>query len=153
MIVTLSAIYVLGLLHANSLRQDPDINNKLNYFRDLTDKGNLSDVEFRIIKERFSAELTGKINKSEKGSQLTLNYHDMFLWLRDADNSESLQDTQVVGSSVCNNKNGQAEYIEMETKRAKEHTEDCGIDWKANRSNDDKNEKDNNSDKENTSNE
>jgi hypothetical protein len=143
MIGTLVAFYVLWLLRANSLQQEQDINKELNYFRELNDKGDLSDVEFRTIKERYAEEIKDKINNDKNPkSKLALSYKDAFLWLFGADRSESMQDTQVVGCSECNNKNGQAEYIEMETKRMKEHVEDCGIDWKANQSNDDNTESD-----------
>ncbi|MDR0392094.1 MAG: hypothetical protein LBH59_09320 [Planctomycetaceae bacterium] len=141
MIGTLVAIYVLGLLRANSLQQEQDINKELNYFRELNDKGDLSDVEFRTIKEKYAEEIKDKINIDENTkSKSILNYKDALSWLLGANMSESMQDTQVVGCSGCNNKNGLAEYIEMETKRLKEHVEDHGIDWKANQSNDDNTE-------------
>ncbi|MDR1485597.1 MAG: hypothetical protein LBT09_12340 [Planctomycetaceae bacterium] len=144
MLGTLAAIYVLGLFRTNSLQQDHDVDKELNYFRELRDKGNLSDVEFRIIKERFSEIITESIsNDNEQKSKLMLNYKALLSLLPYAGNYEALQDTQIAGCSGCGNKNGQAEYIEMETKRMKEHDEDCGIDWKTNRANDDKTENNN----------
>ncbi|MDR2642925.1 MAG: hypothetical protein LBC74_09040 [Planctomycetaceae bacterium] len=144
MVVTLIAIYVLGLFRANSLQREHDINKELDYFQELNDNGKLSDVEFRIIKERFSKMIVAEIKNYKKQKSGIAPYKaDASSLLFSADNSAALQDTQVVGSSEYGNKNGQAEYIEMETKRMQEHGEDCGIDWKVNLSNDDNTENEN----------
>ncbi|MDR2345678.1 MAG: hypothetical protein LBE18_06395 [Planctomycetaceae bacterium] len=125
MIITVCFIYILGIFRDNSLQHESDISKALNYFQELNDKGKLSDVEFRIIKEQFSELIKDEIkNKEKRISQLSSKNKDAFsLLLHTIDNS-ALQDTQVIGhSNVCNNKNGQAEYIETETKQMKEQNE------------------------------
>ncbi|MDR2171029.1 MAG: hypothetical protein LBP59_12875 [Planctomycetaceae bacterium] len=119
MIITLVAFYLLGIFRDNSLQQDQDVDKELNYFRELREAGKLSDVEFRIIKGRFSEIISEGVNR-DANQNVKLNYKDPFLFLVGVDNSAAMDDTVIAGRSECNNKNGQTEYIETETKREKE---------------------------------
>ncbi|MDR1053929.1 MAG: hypothetical protein LBL39_07110 [Planctomycetaceae bacterium] len=138
MIGTVSALYVLGLFRANPLQQEQDIDKGLDYFRDLNDEGKLSDVEFRNIKERLSELIVdaSKNNKEQK-TGLILDYNEPLSLLLRFSDSGALCETRIVGRSECNNENGQAEYIEPETKRMRDCGEDRGIDYNTNRASDD----------------
>ncbi|MDR1477844.1 MAG: hypothetical protein LBJ00_02770 [Planctomycetaceae bacterium] len=133
MIGTVSVIYLLGLFRANSLQQEHNRDKELNYFRELNDEGKLSDVEFRNIKERLSELIieADKNNQKQK-TGLFLNYDGTLSLLYGGVESCASNETQVIGCNECNNENGQAGYIETETKRMRNHDEDCGIDHKAN---------------------
>ncbi|MDR2761068.1 MAG: hypothetical protein LBB88_00520 [Planctomycetaceae bacterium] len=123
MIGTLVSLYLLGLFRANSLQHEHNVDNTLNYFQELKDKGKLSDAEFRIIKERFKELIKTKDEKKPNAKTL-LHYKDAISLLLDFTDPAASQDTQIAGRNECNNKNGQAEYSETETIREKDHDKD-----------------------------
>ncbi|MDR1290799.1 MAG: hypothetical protein LBK06_06325 [Planctomycetaceae bacterium] len=138
MIGTVSAIYVLGLFRANPLQQEHDIDKGLDYFRELNDEGKLSDVEFRNIKERLSELIVdASKNNKERKTGLILDYKEPLSLLFRVVDSGAASETQIVGRSECINENGQAEYIEPETKRMRDRGEDRGIDYNTDSASDD----------------
>ncbi|MDR1923981.1 MAG: hypothetical protein LBQ66_06370 [Planctomycetaceae bacterium] len=82
MVISIAAVYVLGLLRDNSLQQERDIKKELNYFQELNVEGKLSDVEYRNIKEGFFDRLieAGKSTKHERGkSKDAIDYYSIML--------------------------------------------------------------------------
>lgn len=51
------AVYVLLSLRAGPLKQEPQTEEQLDYFRELNSQGKLSDAEFRIIKRQLSSQI------------------------------------------------------------------------------------------------
>lgn len=102
-ILILGAVYVLGLLHPKSLKQEQTVAEQLDYFRDLVSEGKLSTEEFRKIKRRLSAELVEEWenrNKTTLGSveisteTAALLAKQLHTGLGNPKNSE---DTQIIG--------------------------------------------------------
>ncbi|GHT17906.1 hypothetical protein FACS1894189_4730 [Planctomycetales bacterium] len=59
-ILTSASFYVLRLIRADSLKQEPSPQEYLNYFQKLRAEGKLTDEEYRIIKRILSEKILDK---------------------------------------------------------------------------------------------
>jgi hypothetical protein len=57
-----TSFYVLRLIRADSLKQEPSPGDYLNYFQELRSEGKLTDEEYRIIRRVLSEKI---LNKAE----------------------------------------------------------------------------------------
>ena len=56
-VATAVAIYIFGIIRAESVQQEPTASELMSKFSDLNSKGELSDEEFRTIKTTLAARL------------------------------------------------------------------------------------------------
>ena len=64
-ILTTVAFYVLRAIREHSIQREPQAEDHLDYFRELSSQGKLTDREFRIIKRQLSSQIADAVKEEQ----------------------------------------------------------------------------------------
>jgi len=64
-ILTAVAFYVLRAIREHSIQREPKTEDHLDYFRELSSQGKLTDREFRIIKRQLSSQIADAVKEEQ----------------------------------------------------------------------------------------